>query len=143
MGRGCNQVAYNFQLCQNESVDRNSTIYLRLRRFVDHELSTNARPTSPFLGILPLALTGMVQGHLSALTAIWTWGIAAVIGGAGQSLLGGGAIGYSKPPSFEAIANMIGATNSLSHLNITRAKARSRQSRSARRCCGESGNRFR
>ncbi|MBN8818457.1 MAG: hypothetical protein J0I80_07035 [Sphingomonas sp.] len=61
---------------------RKANLYLRLRRFVDHDQATRVRPATPFLGILPLALAGIIQSKLSAPAATWTWVIAAIIGGA-------------------------------------------------------------
>ena len=60
-------------------MDNKSSLYLRIRRFVDRDQSTRARPATPVLGILPLASAGLIQTHLSDLAATWTWGIAVVI----------------------------------------------------------------
>lgn len=78
----CNQIAANCQPWQNARVKRKTSLYLRLRRFVDHDQATRVRPATPFLGILPIALAGVIQSHLSTTAATWTWVIAVIIGSA-------------------------------------------------------------
>jgi hypothetical protein len=56
------------------------SLYSRVRRFVDHDQSTRARPATPFLGILPIAGMGIAQSHLSGHAALVGWIVAVGIG---------------------------------------------------------------
>jgi len=63
-------------------VKRKTSPYLRLRRFVDHDLGTRVRPVTPLLALLPFMLAGAAQSHLGTTVATWAWVIGGIVGSA-------------------------------------------------------------